>query len=591
MMTRTTLVILVTSTAFLAAPLFAAAQGVTNQQIQSGQAPRGPGPGGPPRDARLPAQTGTAVVRGRVFAADTGKPLRRARIMLQAPELGGENRTTSTNAEGKFELKDLPAARYNIVVSRSGYLQLRYGQRRPFEAGKLLQVTDKQRVDNVDFALPRMSLITGRVFDETGDPISGVRVFAMRSVYFEGKRRLVPVANGPLALTDDAGQYRILGLAPGNYFVMADLRETWTVTEGDTEQVMGYAPTYFPGATGVTDARRVTVGIGQEASNTDFALIPGRAVSVSGMAVDSQGRPLVGRQMGLGQEWRGPGFGMMFQNGSGATVAADGTFTMKSVAPGPYTVSVRSAIDVNGATVQETASLPIIVSDAPIDNVMLQTSSGWSVSGQITTDTGAAPAVPNERVQIAPRAVTGGVSPLGPGPGNSDSGRVKEDWTFTVTGVFGAARLRATLPDGWAMTSILHDGRDVTDTAFELKSGEVLSGVQVVLTNRVNGIGGQVVDDKGTPLADGTIMVFATDSEKWSEDSRFVRSARPDQQGSYQIRGLPPGAYLAVAIDYVEDGMWNDPEYLESIRRYGQKVTLGEADAQTMTLKLMSPTP
>src|SRR5882672_2434160 len=209
-MTRATLfspVILVTSAAFLAVPSFAAAQDVINQQIQSGQTPRGPGPGGPPRDARLPAQTGTAVVRGHVVAADTGKPLRRARIMLQAPELGGENRTTSTNAEGKFELKDLPAARYNIVVSRSGYLQLRYGQRRPFEAGKLLQVSDKQRVDNVDFALPRMSLITGRLFDETGDPISGVRVFAMRSVYFEGKRRLVPAANGPLALTDDAGQY------------------------------------------------------------------------------------------------------------------------------------------------------------------------------------------------------------------------------------------------------------------------------------------------------------------------------------------------------------------------------------------------
>jgi hypothetical protein len=141
----------VTLTLILTAPLFAAAQDVSIQQIQSSQTPRGPGPSGPPRDARPPAQTGTAAVRGRVFAADSGKPLRRARIMLQAPELGGENRTTSTNAEGKFELKDLPAARYNVVVSRSGYLQLRYGQRRPFEAGKLLQVSDKQRVDNRRF--------------------------------------------------------------------------------------------------------------------------------------------------------------------------------------------------------------------------------------------------------------------------------------------------------------------------------------------------------------------------------------------------------------------------------------------------------
>src|SRR5712691_11333632 len=71
----------------------------------------------PPCDQRqAPQQTGTAVIRGRVFAADTGKPLRRARVNVFAPELGGENRTTSTNAEGRYELKDLPAGRYTVGV-------------------------------------------------------------------------------------------------------------------------------------------------------------------------------------------------------------------------------------------------------------------------------------------------------------------------------------------------------------------------------------------------------------------------------------------------------------------------------------------
>ncbi len=567
------------------APPMAAAQIVNAEQTRQG----GPGQGGPPRDPRQPAQTGTAVVRGRVFAADTGRPLRRARITLQAPELGGDNRTTSTNAEGKYELKDLPAGRYNILVNRNGYLQLRYGQRRPFEAGKQLQVLDKQTVENVDFSLPRMSLITGRVFDETGDPISGVRVFAMRSVYFEGRRRLVPIANGPMTTTDDAGQYRILGLAPGAYFVMADLRETWTVTEDGIDQVMGYAPTYFPGTASLTDARRVTVGIGQEVSNTDLGLIPGRAAAVSGMAVDSQGRPLAGRQVNLAQEWRGPGFAIVMQGGGGTAIAPDGTFAIKSVAPGPYTLMVRTAVDIGGVSVQEAASAPIVVNDVDLDNVMLQTSSGWSLGGQITTDTGAAPTAPRDRVRITPRPVTAGLSPLGPGPGNPDSGRVREDWTFSVTGIFGAARLRASLPEGWVVKSILQDGRDVTDTAFESKSGEMLSGVQIVISSQVNSIGGHLADDKGAPLLDGTVIVFASDAEKWSEDSRFVRSARPDQEGKYQIRGLPPGEYLAVAVDYVEDGMWNDPEFLESIRRHGQKITLGEADAQTVALKLVTP--
>ena len=142
---------------------------------------------------------------------------------------------------------------------------------------------DPQLVDNVDFTLPKMSIITGRVLDEANEPISGVRVTAMRPLYFEGRRRLVPVGQ-PASMTDDAGQYRILGLTPGSYFVMAGINDTWTVVENGVERVMGYAQTYYPGVAGVTDARRVTVGVGQEASNTDFSLIPGRAATITAQA-------------------------------------------------------------------------------------------------------------------------------------------------------------------------------------------------------------------------------------------------------------------------------------------------------------------
>jgi hypothetical protein len=109
------------------------------------------------------------------------------------------------------------------------------------------------------------------------------------------------------------------------------------------------------------------------------------------------------------------------------------------------------------------------------------------------------------------------------------------------------------------------------------------------VTDRLTTIAGQVVDDKGASITDGTVIVFASEAEKWSDGSRYVRAVRPDYQGQYQIKGLPAGDYLTVALDYVQDGIWNDPEYLASIRRYAQKVTLTDGARSTMSLKLVLP--
>ena len=545
----------------------------------------------PPRDAAAAPRTaaGTASIRGRVFAADSGRPLRRARIQINGPGLPNNGQATSTDADGRFEIKDLPGGRYTINVTRSGYLRLSYGQRRPFEQGRPFDLANGQRADNVNFTLPRMSLITGRVLDEANEAISGVRVWALRPVFFEGRRRLIP--EGQPATTDDAGQYRLLGLTPGSYYVMADTRETWTVVENGVERTLGYAQTYYPGISGFTDARRVAVGVGQEAGNTDFALIASRAATISGTVYDSQGRPAAGRQVAVGQEFRGPGqtFAMSTM---GATVAGDGTFRITGLAPGDYKLSVRTTTEIGGATVQESAGAVVSVAGVDIDNFSMMTSSGWTLSGAFYTASGEpVPAAVRERGRVVARPLSSDVLPMGPGPAGPapDNGRVTENGTFTVAGLYGPTRLRVNLPDDWTVESIQLDGRDITDEAIEARSGDALGNVQVVITNKVNLVSGTVTDAKGAVTADGTVLVFADDGGKWLEDSRFVRSARPDQQGAFQMKGLPSGDYLAVALEYVEDGSWNDPEYLESIRRYAQRLKLGDAASQTLALRLVSP--
>jgi hypothetical protein len=544
----------------------------------------------PPRDIRPAAPTGTAVIRGRIVAADTNRPVSLATITASAPELR-ESRSISTNAEGRYELRNLPAGRYTLSVSRSGYLTLQYGQRRPLEQGKVLQIADAQAVDSVDFVLPRMSVISGRIIDEEGEPVAGAQVFATQVLFGSERRASFPVGAGR-ASTNAAGLYRISGLSPGDYIVSGQTGETWNAGSGGN-RVMGYARTYYPGTSSTGGGRRIPVGIGQETPNVDFSLAPGRMAMISGTVVDSRGRPVATPIMALSQTFPGLGGTMVRALAAGPNSerpAIDGSFTIRNVLPGEYTLSVGALVDTGTGRTAEAAFTPIVVDSSDL-NIVVNISSGWSVTGRIVGESGAPSGVAPNQIRIA--AVTPVVD-VGPVRGLAastiaENGVVKDDWTFTFSGVFGPARLVPRVPDGWTIKAIIQDGRDISGKLIEGSGGTALPAVQVVVSNRPASVKGQVTDANGIATTESTVIVFADDSEKWFESSRYVRAARPDQKGQYEIKGMPPGEYLGVALDYVPDRIWNDPEYLESIRRYAQKVTLSEGGASTMSLKLVAP--
>jgi hypothetical protein len=137
------------------------------------------------------------------------------------------------------------------------------------------------------------------------------------------------------------------------------------------------------------------------------------------------------------------------------------------------------------------------------------------------------------------------------------------------------------------LKAVMHDGRDITDTPLELASHQEVDGVEVIVTDRVTKIGGRVTDEKSQPVRDATVLVFPADSEKWFENSRAVRAARPDQQGLWEAKNLPAGDYVAVALEYVEDGAWHDPDFLESLRERATAVRLAEGGSETVSLRLV----
>lgn len=545
---------------------------------------------------------GTAIIRGRVVSADNGMPVRRAQVRAQAGELRA-NRLVSTDAQGRFEFKDLPAGRWNLTASKAGYMTLRYGQKRSFEAGSPIEISDGQLMERADFALPKGAAITGRIFDEYGDPVANARVQVLRYQTVQGQRRLNPAGGGDQ--TDDTGSYRIYGLAPGDYYISATLRAgNGPFLDDNNNDTTSYASTYYPGTGSVSEAQRITLGVGQEQPNVNFGLQAVRTVKITGTALNSMGTALTNGMVTLmPADNVAPAGPVLFGFGGNGRVRADGSFSIANVAPGNYTLMAVAgpgggrggggfAIRVGGPGGPgvddiELVSMPLSVGNEDVTGLTLVTTKGASLSGNVVAAEGSAAKLTTNQIQVMAQPANGQFLP---GPLGNRPARVEPDGTFVLTGLTGQKFIRVNgLPQEWTLKSVMLNGTDVTDAALEFRGSTDNSGLQIIVTDKVSDVNGKVTTARGDVTRDYTVVVFPDDPAKWVFPSRFVKTARADQQGQFRIRALPANdRYLAVAVDYLEDGEGSDPQFLEQIKDRATRFSLGEGESKGVDLKIVN---
>ena len=538
----------------LALVLFLAASTVTAQQ--------------PARDQPKTPPTGTGVIRGRVVRADTGDALRRAQVRVEEWSTGDNTgaASTMTDAEGRYELAQLPAGRYTLKASRGGYVEVGYGQRRPSQRGRPLELGEGAVLQNIDFALPPGGVVTGRVIDEAGEGVAQASVSLGRHRYVEGQKRLVG-QNGDS--TDDRGEFRIFGVPPGDYVVSATLH---TMEFGARDRVR-YVPTYYPGTPVSSEAQRVAVGAGQELSGIIIPLARAATVTVRGVVRLSGEAPPSPLTFVSAQE-----IGAVRAEGiyAAAVAGRDGSFAIGGLLPGTYVISAESMSE------SDSASTEVVIGGSDVDGVALVMSKGVTARGRIRFDTGDPPqGLRSSEVSVMAmfldQQMRRGERPGGPPV-------VREDWSFELQGLRGRGFIRAGSADDWQMKRVRRQGVDLTDTPLDFAAD--IDNLEIELTDRITTVSGGVSDDRGRPALDATIIAFADDPGKWGRHSRFIQAARPDQQGRFTIRGLPPGKYVAIAVDYLEPGEERDPDLLAGWRPRGTIFTLTEGETHALDLKL-----
>jgi len=579
----------------------------------------------------------TGLIVGHVVDSASGAPVPGAVVMLASTTPAGGFRV-ATDADGGFLFTGLSAATYTLSVTKPGYGAGAFGQRRPGGEFRLIELADGQRLADVKLLLWKHGSISGAVTDEAGEPVVGVSVRALRWAALAGRRRLVNEGN---ALTDDRGVYRIASLMPGDYVTMLPATHStvpvtvydqyWSdpsntelrsaifgalqaITPPGSPQsrqfgevvligaAQGVVPpdpsanglflvvptTFHPGAVTPAQAGTVVLGPGEHKAGADIRLAPALTARVTGTLM-GPGGPMSLFPVRLIPRWADDFAGETGVEAASTLTDATGNVTFIGVTPGAYVVRATKvprpgAVPPGSVAEPSLWAFETVTVGSQDANVRLTLRPGLRVTGRFEFD-GTAPRPTAERlrqipVMIEPVDARPVGTPPAPRPPDSDS-------TFGTAGVPpGRYFIRiGGPPAGWVMKSVTHEGRDLSETAVELKDDD-LTGVVITFTDRPTEIRGRVRGADGAPDDTATVLIFPTDPEAWVDfglNSGKLRSARADAGSRFTLRVLP-GDYYVVAIPEESTPGWRDPKVLEPLSRHATRVRLFAGDAKVVDL-------
>jgi len=346
----------------------------------------------------------------------------------------------------------------------------------------------------------------------------------------------------------------------------------------------GYAQTYYPNALSIAEATRVPLTVGQEAQNIVVTMTPTRTANLSGTAVSSAGKPIQ-EAIGFIRE-SSPSAGLT----STPLLVRDGKWSVGGIVPGEYLLSIQfvgniEQIAYTGGTAEARTSSEFVVQTLTVTgddmrNIVLTSTPGGTLKGRVKFEGTMPETVPSSALMIAADPAMFGAA---------STGRIRPDWTFEITGLYGKRLVRpSALPKGWTLASVTMNGDDVTDTGVEVSAGADVSGLEVTVTQQAASVSGTVTTTKNAPVTDFTVVLFPPEADRWGARSRFVHVTSADQSGRFTISGIIAGTYLAAALDYMEPGEETNPEFLEKLKSSATSVRIAEAETKTLTLKLIT---
>jgi len=502
-----------------------------------------------------------------VLRAHDGGPLRFAAISVESID-GEVRRSATTDVSGQFVVAHLAPGRYVISARAAGYVQDTWRRDSASRGPTATELQANEQRTGVRMSLARGGVITGRVVDGEGIPVEGVPVHALVSEFRGGRELLRQTAARP-RITDDRGYFRLFGLDPGEYYVVAIPGPFGDPPAGP---LPGHTLTYFPGVSAVAEAVLTTVVADRESALSDLVVRPVTTAAITGTVLDARGAVRAGVELVLLPE-AGPTSSVLPRASSDST----GRFSFTTVPPGTYLLQ-----NLPPPTMPSEFGVATLTVSGATTTATLRLQEATQARGRIVFED-EAPDFPPRRLMVTLQAATRTLSPLARGA----RAKVLDDWSLEMTNIWGPQFLRLLEPpDGWMVRRIDAGADDFVDRPIDF-GREDLPPIRVVLTRRGAIMTGIVRDADRVPAAGARVLVFAADARRWFQDERAIHWTRVDADGRYRTRALPSGDYLVAAVDDTAVRDWPPrPALLESLRAVASTLSVSEGRSTIRDLSL-----